>query len=656
MNLRWLANFRTVFSAPWPAPAGVVRLWPHYVALVLLACGVGALFLREPGFGDDFTYWSFAFDLHERGLRAWQVQSFHDLRWPVWIWCWIFQAIFGFGVAAYYGVPLLYLSVGAVVAFVFGRRVLRSSAAGWACAIAFLFHPLLDSVAYRPMPDLSEGVLGGVVLLAWWAAMLAETRGRSLLWAVLTGLLIYVIESNRITGVFIVPVLVVATLCFFPRRFGWLVLIGVFAALFYGAECGFYRWLFGDWLHNIHANLGAKGRKGTEGIPLWYLPLRFFDTLWKGNPLAPAYCLLALLGISVSWKRGGITGRLIVVWFVTLYLEYSCAPQSLWPWRPLIRDADRFLCGLVIPISVLAATGLTALWRALAAPGFGTAWWARPIVLGAAGLLLCAAVTTRDRYEPGFVPEMRRYMAALPDGTKIFSHEAMRGIAWLASSRDARRFQWFAPNSILHRDEEQEKMAAECDEFWYARKLVWLTTRKRLEMKKFTAQPALGSYFAAPEKDWHLARLLAKGDTPDLIFYRRRTPATPAVRILTANAPEFTGLIPSLPIEWTGQSDRTVVANWTVPETIRGKYVSFQLDAASEAVEALSIHLRFTVHGQETAEYLLKPYLYAGGGREFFSIPIGAEDERCEVQLKLAKPNQSVKVTGFRAIVETPIP
>ena len=68
-----------------------MRLRWHLFAVTLVALAIGLLFLQEPGFGDDLTYWSFAFDLHERGLVAWQKASFHDLRWPVWGVCWVLQ-------------------------------------------------------------------------------------------------------------------------------------------------------------------------------------------------------------------------------------------------------------------------------------------------------------------------------------------------------------------------------------------------------------------------------------------------------------------------------------------------------------------------------------------------------------------------------------
>src|SRR5688500_17417163 len=111
----------------------------HRLFVALLAVAIALLFLHEPGFGDDLTYWSFAFDLHERGLAAWQRHSFHDLRWPVWGVCWLLQSLFGIGIASFYGVPIFYLIVGALLAWTFGRALFQSIAAGWACAVAFLF-------------------------------------------------------------------------------------------------------------------------------------------------------------------------------------------------------------------------------------------------------------------------------------------------------------------------------------------------------------------------------------------------------------------------------------------------------------------------------------------------------------------------------------
>jgi hypothetical protein len=645
----------------------------HLALLTLLAAGIGLLFLREPGFGDDLTYWSFAFDLHERGLRAWQRHSFHDLRWPVWGVCWVLQGIFGPGVLSFYGEPLLYLSAGAGLAFTFGRLITGSVGTAWACGIAFAFHPLLDTVSFRPMPDLSEGVWGAATVLCWWMLVWAETRGRLIGWAALTGACVFIVESNRITGVFIVPVLVLCTLLYAPRRFGWLVAAGGVAAGLYALECAFYHQLFGDWLHSIHANLGNKGAKGTEPPPVWSLPFRFFDTLWKGNPLAPFYCVFAVLGIWSAWRAraggpsrdesslaghsasGATLARVMVAWFATLYLAYACAPQSIWPWRPLIRDADRFLCGLAVPMSVLAALGFCAIWQMgwVRQRRWGRAVVERPALAGACVVALMAVATSRQWFDLGFVPEMRRYMRALPAGTRVFTHDMMRAVAFLADASSARGFVWFAPGPILHRTAELEARAAEADQFWYLRKLVWLNTRKRLEKRDpaLRQQPQLGSYFETPERDWRMVRLLAKGDTPDLIFYRRRIPSDPPPTILQASSPEFGSLIPALPVEWRGP---TANVESMVPAQMRGQLARVEVEAASKEVEALTVRLRFLRGDRLEAELLLKPYLHPESGREFFAFEIPAAAEKCQVQLKLSKKAQSVRFTSFRVVLEQP--
>lgn len=639
------------------APGRPLRVAWHWPALVLVAVAVCLQFLRAPGFGDDLTYWTSAFQMHESGLGAWQKKSFHDLRWPVWGVCWLLQSIFGFGLASYYGSPLIFLTGGAWLAFHFGRKITGSLPLGWACALGFLFHPLLDSVSYRPMPDISEGVWSGLVLLAWWAAMTARTRGGAALCALLTGLGVFVTASNRVTGIFITLVLVVATLLLFPRKFGWLILAGFCAALFYGLECFFYKRLFDDWLHNLHANLNATGKKGTEAVPFWQAPARFLDTLWGG--IGPAYCIPGVLGLWAGWRKFGVGGRLMVLWFAVLYLSYACAPQSLFPWRPMVRDADRFLSGLAIPMSVLAALGLATL--------FSPAWLGRwrfsrwpamhPIASGVFSFVVLSLVTTRDRFSIDYVPEMRRYLASLPAGTKIFTHYTMRPIAFLVNAGAARHFEWRMHNSILHYDARHEEMAATCDELWYARKLLWITVRKQIEERSTVEQPRLASYFEAPERAWAMTRLLAKGDTPDLIFYRRRPPAAPPALVLGPDAPEWQGLLPALPLEWdaaTGVAKQKV--RWKVPAQLRGKLVRFELTAASDEVEAVTFRLRFAAGDGRApvGEFLLKPYLYTGRGKDFFALQVPAEADTCEVQAHFSKRTKHVTFTGFRAVIETP--
>jgi hypothetical protein len=505
-------------------------------------------------------------------------------------------------------------------------------------------------------------------MLCWWELMRATTRWRSVLFAVLTGAGVFVIEANRVTGVFIVLVLILCTLLYFPKRFGWLVAAGVVAALFYVTQAGFYKWRFDDWMHDLTANSKNKEAKGTEFPNPWALPFRFFDTLWKGNPLAPVYCITALVGIVHAWRRCGVIGRVVVWWFAGLFFAYSCAPQSLWPLRPLVRDADRFIAALAVPMSVLAAVGLWQIVGWLWAR-FGNARWADRlarcerwrfgrIAFGAGVVALMAVVSSREFFNIGFVPEMRRYLAALPDGTRVFSHKAMREIVFLVGARDARRLEWFAPNHILHREEELEAMAAQCSEFWYARKLVWLTTRKELEKmeraKEVAAQPLLGSYFDAPEKDWRLTALFAKGDTPDLVFYQRRKPGDPAP-VVDPAVFLFPRSLPEFPITWQRENGKSSFdAVWDIPNDVRGKLVRIEFDAASPQVEAFTVRLRFTAPKlrRMRAGYLLKPYLWSGGGREFFTLRIPEDAVECAVQLKFAKNAKRVEFTSFRAIME----
>ncbi len=636
----------------------------HLLALAFVAFVLGLIFLREPGFGDDLTYWSFAFDLHERGLAAWQRASFHNLRWPVWGISWLFQSVPATdGLASYYGVPLLYLIAGALIAFSFGRKLIGSSAAGWAAGIAFVFHPLLDSVSYRPMPDLSEGVWGAAIMLAWWWSMTAETRARTVLAAVAAGVGVFVIEANRVTGVFIVPVLILCTLLFFPRRFGWLLLAGAVAALLYAGECYFYKRLFNNWLHDLTANSGNKGAKGTEFPNPWALPFRFIDTLWKGNLLAPVYSLFAIGGVAMVWRRADVLGRVVAVWAAALYLIYSCAPQSLSPFRPLVRDADRFLAALAVPISVLAVAGLWALARWLRARPATARHAARlaalgrgkfgPVAVGIVVVVLLTVITSRERFDAGFLPEMRAYLRSLPDGTKVFSHKAMRELVYLVDPASARRFAWTAPNEIINRTDKLEAAAADCTEFWYARKLLWLTTRKGLEKRTRDDQPPLASYLDAPERDWVMTRLLARGDTPDLIFYRRRTADSPPTELLGPEAPEWRGLIPQLPAKLT-RSHGTVHADWPIPQHFKGRLARFEFSAACADVQGLTVRLRFTDQRgvKMKVDYLLKPYLYPGGGKEFFAFRIPNEAVTAQLQLKLARHADEVVFTGFRAAIE----
>lgn len=633
--------------------------WAHHLGLVALSLLVGLLFIREPGFGDDLTYWSLAFDLHDLGRPAWMEHSFHDLRWPVWGVSWLWQSCFGPGLASFYCTPLLYLATAATLVFTFGRVVLRSLGAAWAGGIALLFLPLLDPVVSRPMPDLSESAYGACALLGWWAMMRAETPRRVAIFGLLSGLSIGLAYANRLTGIFIAPVLFVATLAFFPRHWKRLGVPAVVAALFFAAEGAAYHAICGDWLHSIHANLGGRGATDTQVMAAWQLPVRYLGGFFRGNRLAPIYAVLALLGLWTAWRKGGAGGRLVVVWFGVLYLEYSCAVQSIHPLRPLIGSTLRYLAAFSIPMSILVALGVIesarllrrVRWTPLRRLSAGLVH--HPVFAGFGAVVALALYTSRPCFDLGFAVQQQRRMATLPDATKIFTHRAMRDVAFLVDPSDARRFTWIAPKAILERTAALEAQAAGCDELWYVRKQLWMTRRKAMERAGSGAQPPLGTYFDAPEREWLLADVLAKGSDCDLVFSRRRPAGLPSPHVLLADAPEFRGLFPALPAEWSSHRDkRTITVKWEVPAALRGKLLALEFTAASATVEPLTVKLQFMAGRRRSEDFLLKPILYAGGGKEFFALPIPADAETCTVELRFPAKTKGMQLTSFRAVFD----
>lgn len=628
-------------------------LWIQSLGIAVLAVFVGQLFLREPGFGDDLDYWRLAFQLHEQGGSAWSSSRFHDLRWPVWGVSWLIQSITGPGLASFHGVPIFYLIVGALAAFVFATRLLASSPAGWFCALVFLFHPLLDSVCFRPMPDLSEGVWGALVVLGWWATMEAERRDAIRGCAASTGLALVVLESNRITGAFTVPVLFAATLVLYRGKFSRLLLIGLFAALGYAALSALYHAQTGDWWHDLHANLRNKDAKGIEAPPLWLAPFRFLDSLWDGGPLAPAFCTLAVIGTWRGWRHCGKGGRIVVLWAGVLLLTYSCAPQRLWPYKPMLRDADRFLAALAIPLSVLAVIGLATLAQPILKPRWK---WLEVLVRHPAigGVLLAALLlgsTDRDFRDLRTVHEIRRHLAAKADGTRVLSHAAMRDYAFLVAPEEARRLHWIAPPNLLVATAEIDADASACAEFWYARQPMWVSLRNQLERGRIPEQPPLPGIFSALPQDWRLDRVIARGNLPDFVFFSRRTPIDPPPIALKANDAAWKGLVPPLPATWERGQPRKQRASFPIPPAWRGSRMFCELRASSPQVEGVEISLVFHSPDRTQArrEYRLRPYLFPKDGQDFFAFEIPADAARCDITLIYGAATDAVHFTGFHA-------
>jgi hypothetical protein len=636
--------------------AHVRRGWP-FAAVALIAVILGILFLQEPKLGDDFTYWRLAFELHDHVGGAWSVKSFHALRWPVWGISWLAQSVVGPGLASFYIVPLFYLALGAMLAFGIARRVIGSETAGWCAALAFILSPLIDSVIYRPMPDMSEGVLGAALVCAWLGLMQSAERGKKIAFAALSGLLLAVIHANRFTGLLTIPLLGLLTLLFFPRRFGWLLLVLGFAAGFVGIECAVYHSMTGDWLHSLHANMSARGKKGTESIALWYLPLRFFDTLFKGNRLATPFMLATIAGAFFAWRHHGRFGRIIVAWALLLYLGYSCAIQSVHPIRPMLRDADRFLGSLALPFSVLIAGAIEAAAAAIrrrsppAAQRFLDYGAAHPWQTGTAIVFILCLVSTRQFFERGYIIPFRAYLAARPSQTRVFTHRPMRAFAFLMSARDAGRLEWFQRAQIIERTDELEAAARDADEFWYIRKLAWLRQRKDMLVDDKTSPKTLGTYFDEPQTLWKLNEVLSASDNPEFIFYRKRAPSDPEVRTLHAN--DLGEKVPHLPAVWDGWKQKKLTV--PIPLIARNRLVQVQIISRANTVQPIFVRADF-VTDTASDDYLdrfeLKPHVYSTAAKDFYAFRIPAGATACNLELNIESGVKRLELLDLALILD----
>lgn len=620
----------------------------------LLALGVFLLFIQGPGLGDDFQYWWMAADLHLNGAAAWNVKSFHFLRWPVWGIAWGLQALFGPGLISYYGIPLFYITCGALLAFTLGSRIFQNRTGAWGCTLAFLFHPLLDDVIYRPMPDLSEGVLIAAAV-ACWMALAERERGR-LPWALATGLTCALLFANRLTGVFVFGVLGAVALVLswknprFPLRQAalWLGVAGLTWLALVGLEGLFYRHLCGDFFHSLTANLGARGRKGTESVFLPGMPLRFFGSLWKGSVLGPLFTIVAGIGGWRLWRMGGRRERAVVAWAVVLYLAYNCALQSVFPPRPLLRNADRFLCSLAMPMALLSWAGMRWLWGLWPA---GLAWTRRrPLVTGSLAALLLALAGHRDFFERGYVPGLREALRNTPAGTRVFTHDTMRFAAMLADADAASRLQWITRKAILSIEPESEQMAAQADEFWYCRKHLWLSERKRLEKDENAASERFASYMERPDSNWRLQRVVLHEKSPEFVFYRKRPGNAPAGRRTALAAFQRNGS--GFPLQWSPGQARKLEYRVLLAEKWRGKPVRLEIEGKSNRVEAFDLWVHFFRGNKHLLTQKLTPYLQHERGIDFHALEIPPQADACRAEIEVASATRELEINQLWVVAE----
>ncbi|HEY8901568.1 MAG TPA: hypothetical protein VIM61_14235 [Chthoniobacterales bacterium] len=623
---------------------------------------VSWIYQTPPSLGDDLNYWGLAFDLHHGVSGAWSKTSFHDLRWPVWGLCWLLQIPFGFSALSYYLEPMVYLGAGAVVVFLIARALGTTDRVALAAGILFLFHPQLDSVVDRPMPDLSEGFWVAVAFLAWLHMVRNSRPVAKAGLAATIGLALAVGQANRITGVFAIPVLLLATLAFYPRQILWLALSGAFAAGFVFVEAAVYHALTGDWLHSLHANATATGRKGTEPIPFWELPVRFLPTLFR-RPTDIVFNSVAILGIGLAWRNYRAPGRALVVYALGYVLTYSCAVQSLFPLRPLVRDGDRFLGSLAFPLAILTAIALAQLvaWlqprlpRLLAKPR-------RATVVAAFALLILALTFLSSRPFRGlnYLHEIAAYLRTVPAGTRVLSHDAMRHVANLADPTAAGRVKWTLQKDLLDPSPTTLQLASEADEIWFNRKWIWTGTRKKSEYDKLDALGDIAPWLRPPLAGWTARRAILKGDVPDFVFLARaasdtRPPAeqSPDGRLLR------TELLPDFPVPhtWSFTKPPRDVIELPVnplPAWLRGRTLFLSLRFSSNTTEPVRAGVTF-LHGDTVLQQLtFKPYFFDESSEDFFFLTVPPEADTMQIRLRISSKARRITLERFRLFADSP--
>jgi hypothetical protein len=621
---------------------------------------VSWIYQTPPSLGDDLNYWGLAFDLHHHVPGAWSPTSFHDLRWPVWGLCWLLQIPFGYSALSYYLEPMVYLGAGAIVVQLLALEVGATARTAAVAGVLFLFHPQLDSVIDRPMPDLSEGFWVALSFLAWLKMVRSNHRGSKIALAAAVGLALAIGQANRITGVFAVPVLFLATVAFYPRQFLWLVLCGVFTGAFVAVESSIYYSLTGDWLHSLHANSTATGRKGTESIHLWEFPIRFLPTLFR-RYTDIVFNLIGLAGIGVACTRFGAPGRALALYAVAYLLTYSCALQSLFPPRPLVRDGERFLGSLAFPLSVLSALALA--WIAGQLPAIPALTWLRQrfavallILIGALALL-----SSRPFRETNYLHEIADYLRTTPPGLRVLSHDAMRHVANLADPAAAARIQWTLQKDLLDPSPTTLQLAANADEIWFNRKWIWTGTRKKSEYDKLDTIGDIAPYLRPPLDGWIARRAIAKGDVPDFVFLGRSTAG------LTERGSDGallrTVLLPDLPIPHTwifvkGPHEPVDLPAQPLPASLAGHTFFLSLRYSSNTTEPVRAGVTFYRGKKEIQTFVFKPYFFDKSSEDFFFLTIPSEADSVQVRLRVSEKTTRVTLENFQlfttALSDTP--
>lgn len=636
------------------------RSLAHSLILFFGAFLVSWLYQTPPSLGDDLNYWGLAMDLHQHVPGAWNETSFHDLRWPVWGVCWLLQIPFGFSALSYYLEPMVYLGAGAIIVYFLAREVGASALVAFLAGILFLFHPQLDSVVDRPMPDLSEGFWVAAGFLAWLKLVRATDLRAMWLLSAAVGLCVAIGQANRLTGVFAVPVLVLATLAFYPRKFGWLVVCGAFAAVFVFVEMTIYWSITGDWLHSLHANLGARGRKGTEEIPLWELPFRFLPSLFRRHTDS-IFNVLAVGGIAVAGFRFGKPGRALAAYAVIYFLTYSCALQSFSPPRPLVRDGDRFLASLGFPLAILTAFALAEIVarlpvtvRRLNPVAFLIR---RPSVAFVLLAVILVFLSSRTFRTENYLREIAAHLRTVPEGTGVLSHAEMRHVAHLADPAAASRVNWTLRKDLLLASPDTLERMRASDQVWFIRKWIWTGTRKKSEYDVLDEIDELAPFLRPPLAGWTADAAIAKGDVPDFVFLSRRDNDDPLVEQGPDGKLLRDTLLPrfSVPHTWTFDKplrDTAILPRLPIEPWLRGRTLFIASSQSSNTTEPVRGWVYF-YEGERTLQKLtIKPYFFPNSSEDFHFIAIPPRADSMEVRLRVSDKARRITLDSFRIFLD----
>lgn len=623
--------------------------------------------------GDDIDYYGFALHRHIPRAEFPPDDGFHFLRWPVWGLIWFYQFFGGYGWGSFLFVPFLCLAVSCAIAFYIGRE-LGGWIVGGLAALLIFFHPLMDPLVTRPMPDVVECALGGVGFLVVWKFLHSSIRrsvGACLGYGAVLGLLIFITWANRPTG--LIWVIAVGLLSLFRWREVWLLWISallVFAICFV-VEGLIYQNIFGNFWHSWDANLKATGRKGTEPMPFWKLPFRFLDTFAAGGALKLPYFLLMLMGCWVVWLQG-IRGKWVVGWMVLVYLGISCAVQPVFPLRPLVRDGARFLGAVALPAGILTAFGMKALWHFL-----GKRWdfLLRPLLKNSAAvglIIVLALASSRNRWNPDFLPELRAWLQKIKPGEVIKTHNNFYETAFLVDAKKAQQLTW----SIFERgqlakvpDLLNPDQEGGLDHLLLHRPRVIVTTRKALEKGKVFEGGELAQDLLSADSRWQLYDVLyrssetVRGGLPDFFWFQPAPNDVLALNITSyaselnwiENPPdederdlfekkgsgklfyeEGLGLV----FERTapGQVVYVLSERIPLPQELRGRVLDFRVRTVSHKVEPFVSYVRFfDALGREIETQEIEFFAAPNGFWDFSAVKIPSE--AVFVQWKIAVSN-----------------